>query len=472
MKIILYVMDSLRVDHCSCYGYKRQTTPNLDKLSLDGILFANAFSQSTWTTPSGATLLSGLYPLSHGARRRMNDYFPLNVVRLPEILKSQGIKKTAAISSIGHISSSLGFGKGFDIFQELYKNPSLIKRRELKNLNTTSEQQTVARVFAEDVNKEAFRFLETAYKNSFFLFMWTIDPHYPFQLHKDICRFDDSDYDGIVDGTLDSIYRVGRKGTPKDYKHIIDLYDHNVAYNDMCLGNLIDKLKNFGIYNDAMIIVTADHGENLGDFRRSNTIFGKTPFGHPYIPYDDLLHVPLIVKLPGQRAKGKRIDNLVELVDIMPTILSYFGIKHQNIQGKNLLLTLDGKNIHNYVFSDTAIISGDTERTYFSIRDAVWKYIMVLEKRHKKSLSPKILLKKIIHRFLPSSMLYCLKTDPGERVNLARKEVSKVISLQNELNKWIDANKENAVLFSDGIKFDEDEEDAIKKHLEDLGYID
>ena len=129
--VLIYIVDALRADHLSSYGYARPTTPNLDALAAEAsaVRFSAACSPSTWTKPVAASILSGCYPPAHGVRSR-SDLFVRAVPRLPELLQAAGYR-TAAVSTIGNVSSPMGYAVGFDKFVDLYKEPSLVSRREV-----------------------------------------------------------------------------------------------------------------------------------------------------------------------------------------------------------------------------------------------------------------------------------------------------------------------------------------------------
>lgn len=238
MKIIIYVVDCLRADHVSCYGYHRQTTPNIDALARDGVLFEKAFSPSTWTKPVAASLLTGLYPSAHGLRMR-TDILSWNIRTLPELLGEYGYI-TLAISTIGNVSSSLGFGKGFDSFIDLYKEPSLLTKRpvaDVKHEKLYHEKQgEVVFPLAEDINEALFPWIKKHINQNFFIFLWAMDPHDPYNPPEDWKPYVDPRYKGRMDGSRELAKQAKR---PEDLQHLINLYDSEIAYTDHCFGQLV-----------------------------------------------------------------------------------------------------------------------------------------------------------------------------------------------------------------------------------------
>ena len=230
--VLIYIVDALRADHLSCYGYHRPTSPNLDALAADpsAVRFTTVCSPSTWTKPVAASILSGCYPPAHGVRTR-SDLFVRAVPRLPEALQAAGFA-TAAVSTIGNVSSPMGFAAGFDHFADLYKDPALVSRREVSNTGAWKlyfeEDTTVVLPLAEDVNASALSWLDGQSKpvngskpaapaRPWFLFLWVLDPHDPYYPPPGYDRWRDPAYDGKIDGSAESVRRVrtpGRRATP------------------------------------------------------------------------------------------------------------------------------------------------------------------------------------------------------------------------------------------------------------------
>ncbi|HSN76330.1 MAG TPA: sulfatase-like hydrolase/transferase [Anaerolineae bacterium] len=161
--VLIYIIDALRADHLSCYGYGRSTSPAIDALAAEpgAVRFTQAYTPATWTKPVAASILSGCYPPAHGVRSH-SDLFIRAVPRLPEILQGAGYR-TAAVSTIGNVSSVLGFGIGFDHFVDLYKDSTLAKAREVSNTGAWKlyfeQDTTVVLPLAEDVNQHAEQWL-------------------------------------------------------------------------------------------------------------------------------------------------------------------------------------------------------------------------------------------------------------------------------------------------------------------------
>jgi len=210
MNVLVYVLDALRADHVSCYGYDRETTPRIDELADEWIVYRNAFSPATWTKPVGASLLTGAYPPVHGARSR-EDVFNADVTRLPELLAPHGIY-SVGFSTMGNVSASLGYGREFDEYHDLYKDPEIVKRRKTQDIDSEEldheAADEIALPRAEDLSEHVIDWLKQNTDTDFFAFCWSIEPHIPYDPPDGHRQFVDPEYDGPVDGERESLSAV------------------------------------------------------------------------------------------------------------------------------------------------------------------------------------------------------------------------------------------------------------------------
>lgn len=481
MKIIIYVVDCLRADHVSCYGYHRQTTPSIDNLAQDSILFENAFSPSTWTKPVAASLLTSLYSPAHGLRMR-TDVLKWDIHTLPELLRDHGYV-TLAISTIGNVSSSLGIGKGFDRFIDLYKEPSLLAKRPVADVKYEKlyheKQGEVIFPLAEDINEALFPWIDEHFHQHLFAFIWAMDPHDPYNPPEGWKLYVDPKYKGRMDGSRELAKQARR---PEDLQHLVNLYDSEVAYTDHCFGQLIAYLKRKGIYDETAIFILGDHGEAFGDH-------GHMLHGH--LPFEEIIRVPLVMKLPGQSHAGQRVSGLVSLLDIMPTILDLANVPSSEweslTQGSSSLNTLDNTNqgTHKMIFSETQAV--EANNAVYSVRTEKWKYIWVKPPDRAKRIkslrrivtNPPLLIELLRNPLfylrrqvnVTHEYLYDLADDPKESNNLAHKMPhiashyqGAIRSWRQECEKFIDEYEELAM---------QSEIDKVTlEHLRALGYID
>jgi len=288
--IILISIDALRADHLSCYGYHRNTSPNIDRLASQGVLFKNAFSQATWTLPSHASIFFSQYVWRHKVDNR-NKRLVNSFATLAEILKDRNYATCAFVGG-GLLSARFGFfNQGF----EIYDDGSPRRRKHYK--------------ISSYINK-LLSWLESVRNRKFFLFIHTYDVHSPY--NPPAPYFD--------------LYTKGRCEGELDY--IMAVYDGGINYVDDQLGKIFEKLDQLGIDDNTIIIITADHGEAFREHGR---------LGHGHKPYIEIAHVPLIMKGPGI-PRNRTYENYVQHIDIVPTILEILNIpQRKEMQGRSIL---------------------------------------------------------------------------------------------------------------------------------------
>jgi len=323
--VILIVVDTLRADHLGAYGYAGHTSPRFDAFARDAIRFDDAFSQASWTRPSFATILSGRYPSSHRTMAKP-DVLPDAITTLPEALQARGYTTAGFVTNF-NVAPYFNFGQGFDEYHylepelvlwandtdsrlSLYSIVRLVSERFLsKNLKVANYYQD-----AEAVGHAVDGWLDRKPDGPFFLFAGYMDPHDPYFAHP---------YDGTA------VARVAMPHpSPSQAERLEGLYDGEVRFWDHHFGRLIESLKRRGLYEDTLIVVTADHGEEFAE---------HGGFWHGTTLYDEQVHVPLVVRLPGGEQSGTTINDWVRHVDIAPTILRFaHGRTAEGMQGGDL----------------------------------------------------------------------------------------------------------------------------------------
>jgi len=350
--VLLYVADTVRADELACYGNDAIQTPNFDRLADEGILFENAYAQSSWTRTSMASLLTATYPEVHGVEARM-DPLSEQLRFLPEILSEAGYS-TAAITSNPNIGSAFGFDRGFDDFFELYerRNPGRVRIGEFV---TT----------ADEISEVAIEWIDRA-SEPFFLLILSVDPHSPYEPPDGFDNFG-GDYEGPATGASAFINRSDL--TRAEQERIRSLYRGEITFNDHAFGMLVDDLKARGLYDRTAVIFASDHGEEF--WEHGGRGHGKTLF-------EEVLRVPLILRLPGGFPAGKRVAAPVELVDVLPTILELCALPMPpQLQGTSLLaspdpdrpirsrLVLDGAELEAVRLGDRKLIQSPGGTTLF-----------------------------------------------------------------------------------------------------------
>ncbi|MFH0982271.1 MAG: sulfatase [Planctomycetota bacterium] len=297
--IVLISVESVRADHAGCYGYERDTTPTMDALARAATLYENAFAVTSWTLTSHASIFTGLYPSAHNVlheKDRLNDSWKT----MAEILADYGYQ-TAAIISGPYLKKAHGLNQGFQTYDETPISPPKVNAH---NDITNGRMEAQINVFLSRVRRA---------DSPFFLFLYFWDPHYQF--------IPPPPYDSmfVPAGALKPkqtpefhrYYKLGKHITPAELEYVKAQYDGELRCTDGYLKKLFDRLQTLGLWEDAAIILTADHGEQF---------YEHGGLGHKYDLHVESLHVPLVVKYPGQR-EARREGRMVNLMDLFPTVL-------------------------------------------------------------------------------------------------------------------------------------------------------
>ncbi len=437
-RIVLISIDTLRADHVGCYGYRKDTTPHIDALAADGALFSNAFAPSSWTLPSHVSLLTSLSCFRHGVNLetdRMEETRPT----LADVLRTDGFLCAAATGG-GFLSPVFGFSKGFDVY----------KQAETSLWTSDAAGQVAA---------AAMDWIDANRDRDFFLFVHTYQPHNPY--------IPPAPYDTKFQDAPTSLRMIdlgGHLGGPAgifkalpeaERRAIVGLYDGEIGYTDAALvGALTAKLKALGIYDETLIVLTSDHGEEF---------YEHGSWEHGRSLYDESLKVPLVVKFPASRFRGKRVGSFVRLIDVMPTIMEAFDIKAAglDLDGRGLLDVLRGREkadravlahlaggvLNNSVPARTCLTDGRTK--------------VILNKPYDAAAAGFFLFPPPV---VPGVEAYDLAADPGERTDIAARkarDAARLVSIMREL--------ESAGRKPEGPRTEIDAE--TKEKLRALGYI-
>jgi len=389
LNIIIYLVDTLRADHLSCYGNPVVKTPHIDKLASQGVLFQKAFSQCSWTRPSVASLFTSTYPSFHGAITK-EDALTEQITTLAEVLKKNGYYTVGFINN-PFIIPLFGFHQGFDSYVITYQP---LRDRPL---------------YAHHMNQLILPWLEKNASKPFFLYIHTLDPHDPYTPPPPFDTMYEKDYKGSIDGSSETMGQIQRgeiKVTPRDIQHLEALYDGEISLNDAAFGELIKKLKELQIYDRSLIIFTSDHGEEFYEHKGLK---------HGLTLYEEQINIPLIMKCAPHFPAGKKISSMARIIDIMPTILELVNITiPQQCQGSSLLPLINGevKSLTDEIYSEEDY----DERVLQSIRGGKWKLIS-----YSKT---------------GSLELFNLLKDPKEQHNLAADYPKLTASLMEKIKSW------------------------------------
>lgn len=377
--IVLICVDTLRPDHLSGYGYERPTTPNLDELAAtEGVVFEHAYASSSWTLPSVMSVMTSLHAPQHGVEdrgSRLSD----QASSLPERLSGDGWHTAAFVTHI-YVSSLFGFDRGFAEFHELSIKWDFKEGHQLR---------------ANKVNQRVLPWLNVHAESPSFLYLHYFDPHWNYSPPGPYrSRFTDPDYDGPADGTWNHLNQYLPRDQlmpPADLAQTVGLYDGEILWTDHQLGRVFGRMKTLGIWNEALVVIFGDHGE---EFQEHGSVH------HVRTLYEEVLRVPLIVKLPGGRpaTARPRVAERVRLVDIAPTILAVAGSPDwPGIAGRNLLPLIFEPGVDRDIFAHTVRHKANR----MALMTGKWKLILTYKTAGK------------------SIELFDLAADPLERVSLA-----------------------------------------------------
>jgi arylsulfatase A-like enzyme len=452
--VVLIVMDTVRADHLSVYGYERETSPNLKALARDSAVYTHAQSAADITLTSHASLFTGMYPSWHGAYcqppeaaygRELSKKAPT----LAEILRGRGYS-TLGVAANMYLRSDFGLDRGFQEFRIPRPVPVLtdenryhLRRTMRRVLNLVTDTSQFDRLYSrgEDINQDFFAALDRRREANapFFGFLNYMDAHFPY--------IPPAPFDGIFPGKASTIpqddleiqqTRISAGGSvPADYRpYCLSQYDGGIAYADAQIGKIVAGLKQRNLYDNTMIVVASDHGEAFGERHRVE---------HGNSPYQNLLHVALLIKYPGAARRGVAPD-AVSLIDVAPTILTATGFPiPSSMQGRNLL---DQAPFRRELFSETfscpvmqpAECPGCSARTVVS-----WPFKYIAFNTGKKQ-------------------LFNLEADPDENRDLAGAATPETAQLNRDLSAWmktIPAQSKQRVQLSP----------EEMKRLKSLGYV-
>jgi arylsulfatase A-like enzyme len=293
---IIYLVDTLRADHTGVYGYPRRTTPELDAFARDAVVFDAAVAHASWTKPSVASILTSRLPAQHRAVQLRDPLDPSNLT-IAQRLHERGWATGAAIANSVIYGAESTFDRGFDVFAGLHgedNRPSKL-------------------VGADVVVDSALAFLRSRRGLPTFLYVHTMDPHVPYEPPPPFDRmFEPLPAPGHPARDPRTDYKE-----PHDRDRMIGQYDGDVAFGDREFGRFVRELKAAGLYRDALVLFLSDHGEEFLDHGR--WLHGRSLF-------DELIRVPLVVKLPGNRGAGTRVAGQVQGIDVVPTVLEAMGL--------------------------------------------------------------------------------------------------------------------------------------------------
>jgi arylsulfatase A-like enzyme len=427
--VLIYMIDTLRPDHTSVYGYERPTTPRLDALARRAVVFENAYSAAAWTRPATASLLTSLHSSFHGAHS--TNSLASEVVTLAERFRVAGWSTWAFVTN-GHVfDRSLNFEQGFDRFVAI---------RGVKRDNHAR---------TEEVNELVLPHLDAFGDEPFLLYVHVVDPHSPYDPPEGYRGlFSDPSYSGPVT-PKDTVKRVLRRWrlSDQDVSHIRSLYDEDIRYQDEMMGVLLERLDQMApTAGETLVVVTSDHGEEF---------FEHGDWEHGTRLYEEQVRIPLVLRVPGvPTLAGRRVKERVQIIDIMPTLLAWFGIAGgemcQGIDLGPMLRAAPESGVGSRsVYCEE--LRGEKNTELRSLTEGPWK---------------------IIHRRVGPRehySLFDLEEDPGELRDRSGSQRERLVDLRTRLADHADALAKSYSRATGGRPQDLD--DATREQLEALGYL-
>jgi arylsulfatase A-like enzyme len=434
LHLVLVSIDTLRADRLGVYGHDRPTSPRIDRLAAEGVVFERAYAHAPKTAPSHMSLMTGVHPDVHGVLNFVGTVDARLSPRIPtlaEILRSAGYR-TAAVTGGGNVHRDLGFGRGFGAYEHSDGDAAAIFGRAVEQLDALAAPGAGGA------------------RAPFFLFVHTFqvhDPYLPPPAHRAL--FADPGYAGRIVGDAERLralaggeWRAQHKAfwaavdarSRADLRHLHDLYDACIRFTDDELGRLLDRIDALGLAGETLVVVLSDHGEEFLEHGR---------FGHDAL-FEELLRVPLVVRVPDAERRGfrGRVREVVRLVDVLPTVLDLVGLPAPgHLEGRTLVPLLQGgEEAPRFVFAQNREIGSD------ALVAGGWKLV---EERWK-------------------DLLFDLARDPAERRPLAGGD-----AVRESLHATLEQLRERALRWHALAPPDRAGPlDAItRRRLESLGYL-
>jgi arylsulfatase A-like enzyme/Tfp pilus assembly protein PilF len=371
LNLLVVTLDTTRADRLGPYGFRRGTTPNLDRFAEDAVVFEHATSAVPLTFPSHTTIFTGEYPTRHGIRDNGGFFLDESATTMAEILKGAGYA-TGAFIGAWVLESRWGLAQGFDKYSDQFD----LSKYKIVSLGTVQKK-------GEEVVNDALAWLDTVKAKKFFGWVHLYDAHTPYEPPEPFAsRFPNQPYLG------------------------------EIAYADSQVGRLLDWLRSNRLDRNTVVVVTADHGESLGDHGEST---------HAYFVYDSTMHVPLIVKTPWND-RGRNAS-MVSSADILPTVLDLLGLPA--VKGP-----IDGTSLALGIVDPKAVVGGAAySETYFPRYHFGWQHLRALRSSEYTYVDA------------PEPELYDRNADPGETTNIYKAYSARAESLRQKLETLAKADQ-------------------------------
>ena len=332
--IVLVSIDSLRYDHLGCYGYAKPTSPTIDRLAREGVRCEAAVSTTSWTLPAHAAMFTGLFDSAHGLVDNGSKLAD-GQRTLAEVLHDAGYQ-TVGFFGGPYLHPAFGLAQGFERYTSCMS--AAVDEANVQEQSSDSRSQMFRDITGPRTLDEVKHWLPAIDRRPLFLFVHLFDVHYDYNPPQEYVDMFDPDYAGHLDAhDLPHNAAINAHMPPRELEHLTALYDGEIRFTDHVLGEIFDALATTGRLEHALVIVTADHGEEFFEHG------GK---GHQRSLFDEVVRVPLIVHWPGHFEAGRVVREQVRLVDLMPTLLSIAGVAERPpMQGRDIGALLRGEQL-------------------------------------------------------------------------------------------------------------------------------
>lgn len=453
--MLLIVLDSTRADRCSCYGYERPTTPNLDGIAAEGTLFEECWSDSSWTLPVAHTIMTGLTPREHLAEhyRRLPEEIPT----LSEAVQAAGYQ-TLLYSGNAFLGRYAGLHRGFD---RLY-HARVVRPAWRWMLRYVLAYLGLAGWGGEELTALTLQELRRA-RSPWFTVLWYNDVHHPFvapaRLRRKFLREPMSFRRRLsLMSRMRDMQELAATMTEDDRRDVSDLYDAAVAHNDDLLGVLREGLERLKLWEDTAIIIFADHGQMLGEH-------GLTSHGRPAGLYRQLIRVPMIVHWPGVVPAGHRSNAFVQLADLTETVGRIIGgldaLPRSGAERVDLRAAAVGEGRPYAVcerepWSERGVRRAQRENPSFNFAPFVGRMSAFIQDGWH-----------LITADTGRDELYHYAEDPEETHDRIGEEPERVRRMRAELRRW----QARALPHPAALGRVEPDDAQVRKHLEGMGYF-
>ncbi len=426
--VVVLLIDTMRADKLRPWNPEtRVRTPTIDRIAQHGVVFEQAQAPENWTKPSCASVLTGLTPMTHGAKTD-EARLPASAELVSEVFDAANFATGSFIAN-GYVSDRFGFDQGWDDYHNFIRDGGSTE--------------------AEDVFTQAGNFIESHKDERFFVYIQTIDPHVPYDPPDEYLRmYDTSEYSGPIQPrqTADLLEQAKRNAItfgPADRRRLEALHDGEISYHDHYLGEFLERLGQLGVADDTLLVVVADHGEEFNE---------HGSWGHGHSIFQELLNVPLMFYMPGRLPEGRRVAHTVSTINVAQTVLDLTGVRGlSRAEGRSLVPDLLGG-----VAPGPQVAFSDFQDIRRVVRAGRYKLVV---------------------RANLSSVIFDLEEDPGERHERQVHELpiagrytrillGQYLGAQNR-GQWLSSHQQAAgELEAENAEMD----DTIRAQLRALGY--